>query len=214
MATTSTRDRIIGTAFELFGRNGFHAIGLDRILEEVGVSKQTFYNHFESKDELILAVLEYRHRVEQQTDEKLMLELAGHDPKKRLYALFDMLDRWFKMPDWHGCIFLNAAAEFPTKTEPAHQAAADHLRVVQEQLQYLATLAGAREPAMLAEQLVVLMEGVIAYQHVTGSERAAAIGKVMAHRLLDEQFAPAHDGHPRPEALLDALPLPRAHAVG
>jgi AcrR family transcriptional regulator len=52
-----TRRKLIDTAFELFGRNGFHAIGLDAILDAVGVSKQTFYNHFECKEDLILAVL-------------------------------------------------------------------------------------------------------------------------------------------------------------
>src|SRR5690554_5432311 len=190
MPAVSTRQKIIETAFELFGRNGFHAIGLDRILEEVGVSKQTFYNHFESKDELILAVLAHRHEVEQAKNDQLLTELAGRDPKKRLYALFDMLEAWFRMPDWRGCIFMNAAAEFPTKSEPAHQAAAAHLREVQEQLQHLATLAGARNPQALAEQLLVLMQGVIAYQHVTGNERAAEIGGAMATHLLDQHFQP------------------------
>ncbi|MCA9281267.1 MAG: helix-turn-helix transcriptional regulator [Phycisphaerales bacterium] len=54
---SETRERLLDAAAMLFYEHGFHAIGLDAILEEVGVTKTTFYNHFASKDELIVAVL-------------------------------------------------------------------------------------------------------------------------------------------------------------
>ncbi len=187
---SSTRERLIDTAFELFGRNGFHAVGLDRILEEVGVSKQTFYNHFESKDDLILAVLDHRHAVQTQWWNNLLDQIAGPDPRARLYALFDALDTWFNEPDWRGCIFMTAAAEFPTRHEPAHQKAAEHTRKFQEYLQYLATLAGADAPAALAERLVILIDGIVSYRHVTADPRACEIGRDIGHRLLDEYLAP------------------------
>src|SRR5690554_2771740 len=100
--SSSTRERLVDAAFEIFGRNGFHAVGLDRILEEVGVSKQTFYNHFESKDELILAVLDHRHEVQAQWWDQLLNKYGGSDPRAKLYAMFDALDAWFNEPDWRG----------------------------------------------------------------------------------------------------------------
>ena len=54
------RDHLIDTALGLFSRYGYHAMGIDRILAESGVAKMTLYNHFKSKDELILAVLRRR----------------------------------------------------------------------------------------------------------------------------------------------------------
>jgi AcrR family transcriptional regulator len=45
-----TREKILFTALDLFHVHGFHAVGLDRILGAVGVTKTTFYNHFESRD--------------------------------------------------------------------------------------------------------------------------------------------------------------------
>jgi len=54
---TSTRERLVLAAHDLFYAEGFHAVGLDRILAEVGVTKTTFYNHFASKDDLVLEVL-------------------------------------------------------------------------------------------------------------------------------------------------------------
>lgn len=56
----SSRERLIQIADRLFYEHGFHAIGIDRVISEVGVTKTTFYNHFESKDDLILAVLDAR----------------------------------------------------------------------------------------------------------------------------------------------------------
>jgi AcrR family transcriptional regulator len=60
--TTSRRQDLVDTAMQLFYRNGFHAVGLDRILADTGVTKTTFYNHFESKDDLVVAVIQQRDR--------------------------------------------------------------------------------------------------------------------------------------------------------
>ncbi len=52
---SSRRDHLVETATELFSKNGFRATGIDTVLEESGVAKKTLYNHFRSKDELIIA---------------------------------------------------------------------------------------------------------------------------------------------------------------
>jgi AcrR family transcriptional regulator len=187
----TTRERLVNTAFELFGRGGFHGVGLDRIIDEAGVSKQTFYNHFECKDNLVLAVLDHRHEVQGDQLHKWMAEIGGDTPRGKLYALMDALDRWMSQPDWLGCIFMTAAAEFPLPNDPAHQKAAEHTRLLREHLQYLATLAGARDPATLACQLSVIIDGVIVMRHTLGDHSCVRIGKEMARKLLDESLPPA-----------------------
>jgi AcrR family transcriptional regulator len=185
---STTRARLVQMAFEMFGRNGFHGVGLDRIIKEAGVSKQTFYNHFESKDDLVLAVLTHRHEAESKVLGDLMLSLGGDTPRGRLYAILDALDAWMNEPDWRGCIFMTAAAEFPMHTDPAHQSAAAHSKASQEAIQYLATLARARDPELLARQFAILIAGTIACRHTTGDERCAETAKCVAHKLLDEQL--------------------------
>jgi TetR/AcrR family transcriptional regulator len=54
---TSTRDRILTAATDLFGLRGVDAVSLDLIASEVGVAKQTLLYWFPSKDELLQAVL-------------------------------------------------------------------------------------------------------------------------------------------------------------
>ncbi|HEV7302156.1 MAG TPA: TetR/AcrR family transcriptional regulator [Tepidisphaeraceae bacterium] len=187
----STKQTLIEAAYELFGRHGFHMIGLDRIIADAGVSKQTFYNHFASKDELILAVLAARHEAESKKFAQLFKQVAGPDPKAQLYALFDVLEVWFNEPEFRGCIFLTAAAEFPSHHDPVHIAANDHEQSVMENLQYLATLAGASHPRVLAEQLLLLLNGAIVYRHISGGKEAARIAKQTATPLLDRYFEPS-----------------------
>jgi AcrR family transcriptional regulator len=187
---SATRAKLVQVAFEMFGRNGFHGVGLDRIIEEAGVSKQTFYNHFESKDDLVLAVLDHRHETESKLLGDHMRSIGGETPRGRLYAIFDALETWMNQPDWLGCIFMTAAAEFPLQTDPAHQSAAAHTKASQEHIQYLATLARAREPEKLACQLAILIDGTIAYRHTTGRFECVALARQMAHDLLDDQLPP------------------------
>ena len=59
-ATSDARQRILETADRLFYAEGVRAVGIDRIIAESGVAKVTLYAHFPSKDDLILAVLQYR----------------------------------------------------------------------------------------------------------------------------------------------------------
>jgi AcrR family transcriptional regulator len=185
---TTTKLRLIQCAYELFGRNGFHAVGLDQIISEVGVSKQTFYNHFEGKDDLILAVLEFRHTTESATFDKMLTTVAGRDPRARLYRLFDTIEYWFSLPEWKGCIFMRAAAEFPSRNDPAHHAAHQHADATREFLLYTATLAGAANPHQLAMDLALLLEGVAAYHHLTGSSLVMDAARRISRQLIDAQL--------------------------
>jgi AcrR family transcriptional regulator len=54
----ATRDRILDVAVDLFGTRGVDAVSLDEIARTVGVRKQTVLYWFESKDDLVDAVLE------------------------------------------------------------------------------------------------------------------------------------------------------------
>ena len=65
-APRTGRERLVGAAIELFYRNGFAAVGIDQVLEEAGVTKTTFYKHFESKDDLMVAAVQRRDEWEQE----------------------------------------------------------------------------------------------------------------------------------------------------
>jgi TetR/AcrR family transcriptional regulator, transcriptional repressor for nem operon len=56
--SSSPRERIIQTAFNLFSTEGFHAIGTNQICAEAKVNKSTLYHLFPSKVDMVLAALE------------------------------------------------------------------------------------------------------------------------------------------------------------
>ena len=189
-----TREKLLKVAMELFARNGFHAIGIDAIIDAAGVSKQTFYNHFESKDDLVMATLQRRREMETKLFADLFDDLAGSDPREQLYSHIDVIQAWFRQPEWRGCICIRAASEFPSPTEPAHRFAAQWFEENRRHQQYLATLAGARDPLKLSIQIMTIVEGVINVRHITGSESGVAAAREMLHELLDREL-PARSNH-------------------
>ena len=186
----SRRDQLIDTALDLFNRNGYHATGIDRILAESGVAKMTLYNHFGSKDALIQAALARR-------DERWRAWLRdavarrAETPRGRLLAVFDALDEWFARPDFHGCMFIRAAGEYAELDDPIHAAAAAHQRLVLAELRDLATAAGARRPARLAREIMLLVLGAIVATQVNGPVEAGQAAKKAAALLIDAALAPA-----------------------
>jgi AcrR family transcriptional regulator len=180
----STRERLMDAAAMLFYEHGFHAIGLDRILAEVGVTKTTFYNHFESKDALIVAVLQHR---DQRDMDQLRDELArrGHGPREQVLDVFDVLDEWFRDGRFKGCLFINAAAQFPNPHDPVHVAAARHGQNLHRAFLDMVRAAGAAEPETLARQLAMLAAAAITTRHVSGDPGAARTAHAMAEALLD-----------------------------
>ncbi len=183
----ATRDRILDAAAMLFYEHGFHAVGLDAILEEVGVTKTTFYNHFASKDDLIVAVLDDRderdmHALSQEMDRR------GGDARARILMVFDILGEWFDDPDFKGCLFINATAQFPNPNDPVHQAATRHGERLHRAFEDLATRAGAVQPSQLAKQLCMLAAAAITTRHIGCDPDAAATARDMAVALLDRSI--------------------------
>ena len=187
---TGTRERLLETAKDVFYREGFHAVGLDGILADVGVTKTTFYNHFESKDDLILGVLRAHDQWWRKVFAERLRERAGDDPAAQLRAIFDVLDEFIAAETFNGCIFVNVSVEFPRPHAPAHRAAAEHKELMGAFLRDLALRAGARDPVVLAEELALLMEGSYVTRQVTGNRRAAAIGRRVAEALLARELPP------------------------
>ncbi len=186
------RDQLVETALALFNQGGFHATGIDRVLEEAGVAKMTLYKHFRSKEELILAVLRLR---DERWRNRFMrhVEQASKDPRERLLAMFDHLGKWFAEPSFSGCMFINASAEYGDHKDPIHASAAEHKRLVENYVVDIAEQAGASKPRELATHLCLLMEGAIVMTQVCPDDErgcAASAAKQAAVALIDQATAP------------------------
>jgi AcrR family transcriptional regulator len=184
-APRDTRERILFTALDMFHAHGFHAVGLDRILAAVGVTKTTFYNHFESRDDLIVQAITMRDEWDATAFARRIHERAGYVPRDMLLAMFDVLDEWFTHEDFRGCIFLHACAEFPSPNDPVHRAAAKHYAVSEQTVAQMAAAAGVKDPEAFAQEWNVLLQGAITRRMASGDDQAARIAKRLAERRLD-----------------------------
>jgi AcrR family transcriptional regulator len=183
MRRSEIRDHLLETALRLFNQHGYNATGIDLIIAEAGVAKTTLYRHFETKEDLILAVLERRD--EQERDAmRAFVEQHAKDPVKRLLATFDFLENWFRDERFRGCIFASAAGEHKDTVNPVFRAAVLHKRLTLAYFEELAHAARFAEPKRIAAEMNLLHEGAIAVAQMTRSVEPARQAKRMATRLL------------------------------
>lgn len=184
---TPTRQRLIEAAGRRFYRDGFRMVGLDQILADVGISKTAFYKHFESKEDLVLAALADHDREMQETFRRLVRERGGPTARGQLAVVMDVVEHFVESENYQGCIFVNVAMEFPLPHEPAHIAAAQSKRAVEEIVHELATEAGAADPRALAKELCLIMEGAYVTRHVTGDKQAVDIARKLGALAIAAQ---------------------------
>ncbi|PWE32237.1 TetR family transcriptional regulator [Maritimibacter sp. 55A14] len=183
------RDELVRKALAVFYRNGFHATGMDMLVAETGVSKTSMYKHFRNKDELILAALRLR-------DESFRnwlyrrMEALSECPRGQMLAMFDALAEWFAAPDFRGCMFIKAVAEFQEPEHPIHAQSAEHKRLLAEHFTALARKAGAAEPDRLARSILLLKEGAIVTRVMGNAGDAAADARAAADILLEHALGP------------------------
>jgi AcrR family transcriptional regulator len=185
----SRRQHLIETALRLFYEQGIHAVGINQVLAEAGVAKQTLYNHFESKDSLLEAAIEHRDKVFFQWFEQRVIS----KPLGREAALevFDAMDDWINnrvpsLSHFCGCFFINACAEYSDPNHPVHQQCAKHKVKIMGLLQRIAlALKGVKNDAdQLADALYLLKEGAIVKAHVEGDNFAAIKARGVAELLI------------------------------
>jgi AcrR family transcriptional regulator len=177
------RERLERAAYDLFSRQGVRSVGVDTVISEANVAKMTLYRNFSSKDELILAFL--RRREELWTDAWLRAEVSRRvsDPIDRLLMVFELLDEWFREPDFTGCPFITTMLEHPDHASMVRRASVAHLATVREFLRELAEAAGVSDPEALARQCQLLMHGAIVAA-VGGDPDAARRAGELANLLV------------------------------
>ena len=188
MPTLTTREKLISAGHEIFYREGFLAVGLDRLLNEVGCSKQTFYNHFDCKDDLIVAVIDEHHRWWSSELRHRIQRSAGSDARDQILTLFDVIEEIVHDPEYHGCIYINAAVEFPLPHHPAHQSArqakADGIAMLAD----LAERAGASDPMAMAQEIGMVMEGALITHQVAPDGNSCAVARRVAQTLIEKHL--------------------------
>ena len=154
MTPSAARTRILHTAHDLFYAEGVRAIGIDRIIAEAEVTKTTFYRHFPSKNDLILAYLDYRHTRWMDWFRGALVRHGG-----TLAALGPTMAEWFRDPGFRGCAFLNSVSDIGPALPEVQRITLAHKNDVAAVLADLLPPGPERDAQALA--LCVAMDGAI-----------------------------------------------------
>jgi AcrR family transcriptional regulator len=154
----ATKDRILAAAEQLFYAHGIRATSADRIIDEVGITKVTFYRHFSSKSALVVAYLEKQAAAERGWFASV--REAG-DPAAELQGLATGIGGVSCQPGFRGCAFINAAAEFADPEDPVRKTVDAHREWMLAQFSEIASSAGAADVDSAARQLMVLRDGAM-----------------------------------------------------
>ena len=188
-AGARAHEHLLRAADELFYREGVRAVGIEAVVERAGVNKMSLYRQFSSKDDLVVAYLQ---RCDVRFFERFDESLAKHpgEPAKQLVQYFEDLSRRASAPGYRGCPFVNVATEFPDPSHPARRSVDSNKSRLMARLASLAKEAGAKDPAALAEELALLVEGIYAASQTYGPGCGAILAAPRMAKLLIEAACP------------------------
>jgi len=166
------RERIFVCAQDLFHRRGIRGVGVDAIAEAAGTNKMTLYRHFGSKDDLILEYLNYKGK----KSDEVWAEIQAANPGDPTGQLYDFVEKAAKFiaEDERGCDLANAAIELTEEGHPGLRVIGEFKVRQRDRLARLCGAAGASRPDLLADALVLLIEGARVSRRSVGSEGPSA----------------------------------------
>ncbi|MFP5077568.1 TetR/AcrR family transcriptional regulator [Rhizobium sp. YIM 134829] len=165
------RDRIVSTARDLFRQHGIRGIGVDAIAEAASTNKMTLYRHFGSKDDLICETLKAVSSQACALWTELATTLPGN-PRGQLDLWVDRIESCV-LTEPHGCDMANAAVELKEAGHPAHEVIEAFKADQRARLTDLCREAGVSEPELLADTLLMLLEGARVSRQAVGAEGPA-----------------------------------------
>jgi AcrR family transcriptional regulator len=175
------RERLLQAATDLFYNEGIHSVGVDRIIEEAGVTRATMYKQFAGKEGLVLAYLEG----EDQGLRSLFAQAAevSDDPDVLLDLVVAGIEQDIRERHTRGCPFINAAAEYPDEG-PVRDLIAGHREWFRATLRQLAESARLRDPEAVAASLVLLRDAALVGGYLDGQDRVGPAFARTARELI------------------------------
>lgn len=176
---TPKAQRILEFASKLFYERGIHAVGVDTIAHDAGVTKKTLYERFGSKDGLVVTYLRDRDR-RWRGRRDAAVEAAGPGCAERLRAAFDASATWSDTDGGKGCGSINAHAEFSDETHPVAVLIAEQKRETLDFFRAILAGGGVTDEGVV-EAVMALHEGALVAHGIGigadpwGSARDAAL---------------------------------------
>ncbi|WP_348788952.1 helix-turn-helix domain-containing protein [Leifsonia sp. NPDC080035] len=170
---TSMREALIEAATELFYADGLRAVSVDKVIEKAGTTKVTFYRHFKSKDDLVVAHLE-RRAEQERAGITAAIEAAGGDPDRTFQLIAQQLGTMACEQGFRGCPFINAAAEYPDAASAVRIQVDAHRAWCKTTFADIVRPLGLDDPAATADDLMLIRDGAMVAGYLDDADALAA----------------------------------------
>jgi AcrR family transcriptional regulator len=184
VAEAGVKERILDTANDLFYQEGVRAVGVDLVVEKSGVAKTSLYRHFATKDDLVAAVLERDNAEFWKRWDRVAARYRDDDAAGQMYAQLRAISQYISGPKYRGCPFLNIATEFPASGHPARKVASRNKAELRRRLALLCAHMRIPRPEVLAEQLVLIIDGAYVNGQLFGKSGPARSLLAAAESLI------------------------------
>jgi AcrR family transcriptional regulator len=178
------RERLLASAQRLTALRGV-GVGVDAILEDASAARRSLYQHFGGKDELIAASLLDSARQDEERY-RAALDSGGSDPRQRVLAVIDQLDKTTSTPGFRGCRYISAELSLPDPDHPAHAVARNYTERLHALFEKELADLGHPDPTGGAEQMLVLIDGVLVLGAIRPGSHPARAVRPMVEQLLDQ----------------------------
>lgn len=187
-AQPAVRDRILDSARRLFDADSIRSVSADKVIADAGTTKVTFYRHFPSKDQLVVAYLDGQLEELQAATE--IRRAGGDDACTVLLHLAAANGDIACRPGFRGCTFLNAAAEYPAEGNVVRAAVERYRTWLHRVVTDLLVDLGVDRPGLVADQLIMLRDGAMVHGYM-GDPATVADSLTTAGRAIIAAHLPA-----------------------
>ncbi|MGO4533688.1 TetR/AcrR family transcriptional regulator [Leifsonia sp. 2MCAF36] len=169
----SMREVLVDAATELFYAEGLRAVSVEKVIERAHTTKVTFYRHFKSKDDLVVAHLE--RRAQQERDGITgAIEEGGGDPDRAFAVIAEGLGAMACLPGFRGCPFINAAAEYPDPSSSVRRTVSQHRAWYKKTFAELVSPLGLPDPVAVADDIMLIRDGAMVAGYLDEPDTLAA----------------------------------------
>ena len=176
------KKRILETATDLFYAEGIRLVGVDRLISASQVTKATFYKHYRSKDNLVIAYVAGRHARDKENIEAIIRASAG--PRDAVNAIVTGITDKILSPKFRGCLYLNAAVEHPDPTHPIRILVSEHRDWYSTTIETLLAQLGHPLPGEGSDDFIVARDGAMSGGYAGDPVAAAGALRRAADSIL------------------------------
>ncbi|CAC0116821.1 HTH-type transcriptional regulator YjdC [Salmonella enterica subsp. enterica serovar Typhisuis] len=185
------REDILGEALKLLETQGIADTTLEMVAERVNRPLDTLQRFWPDKEAILYDALRY---LSQQVDiwrRQLLLD-ESLSAEQKLLARYNALSECVSNNRYPGCLFIAACTFYPDPTHPIHQLANQQKRAAHDFTHELLTTLEIDDPAMVARQMELVLEGCLSRMLVNRSQADVDTAQRLAEDIL--RFAQCRQG--------------------